>query len=152
MSPFRSTPIKGIRLMKIAVASQNRQQVTGHAGQCRRFWIVEIADQAVVGRVLVELEREETFHATGGGLPPALQGIDRLIAGGMGPGLRQRLAARGIAAIVTAETDVDKAIAGVLAGTLTDDAAAHDAAAGCHEHGHEHEHQYGHGCGCGHRH
>ena len=87
--------------MKIAVASQNRQQVTGHAGQCRRFWIVEIADQAVVGRVLVELEREETFHATGGGLPPALQGIDRLIAGGdvgaqligaaIGPGRGERL-------------------------------------------------------------
>lgn len=137
--------------MKIAVASQNRQQVTGHAGQCRRFWIVEIADQAVVGRALIELEREETFHATGGGgFPQALQGIDRLIAGGMGPGLRQRLAARGIAAIVTTETDVDKAIAGVLAGTLTDEAAAHDAAAGCHEHAHEHQHEPT--CGCGHRH
>ena len=130
--------------MKIALTSQNRKEVTGHAGQCRNFWIAELDERKVVSRSLVELERTETFHETGDGFPQALQGIDMLISGGMGPGLRQRLAARGIAAIVTTETDVERAIAGVLAGTLTDEAAAQAAAAGCHDHQHS--------CGCGHRH
>jgi len=130
--------------MKIAISSQNRKEVTGHAGQCRKFWIVELDQRKVVSRTLVEVEREETFHETGGGFPQALQGIDVLVSGGMGPGLRQRLAARGITAIVTTETDVEQAIAGVLAGTLTDEAAAQATTTGCHDHEHS--------CGCGHGH
>lgn len=130
--------------MKIALASQNHKQVTGHAGQCRNFWVVELGNQVVVSRSLVELEREQTFHETGGGFPAALQGVDMLVAGGMGPGLRQRLAARGITAVVTTETDIERAIAGVLAGTLTDEAATQAGAAGCHEREHA--------CGCGHSH
>jgi predicted Fe-Mo cluster-binding NifX family protein len=142
--PFQSTTIKGIRTMKIAITSQNRKEVTGHAGQCRNFWIVELEERKVANRTLVELGREETFHGTGSGFPPALQGVDVLVSGGMGPGLRQRLAARGITAIVTTETDVERAIAGVLAGTLTDEAAAQATTTGCHDHEHS--------CGCGHGH
>jgi predicted Fe-Mo cluster-binding NifX family protein len=142
--PFQSTTIKGNRTMKIAISSQNRKQITGHAGQCRNFWVVELDEGSVTNRTLVELGREETFHGTGSGFPQALQGIDVLVSGGMGPGLRQRLAARGITAIVTTETDVEQAIAGVLAGTLTDEAAAQATTTGCHDHEHS--------CGCGHGH
>lgn len=33
--------------MKIAIASQDRKTITGHAGQCRRFWIYEVPDNAL---------------------------------------------------------------------------------------------------------
>ena len=41
--------------MKIAVASQNRKQVTGHTGRCRKYWIYEVADGQVTDKVLLEL-------------------------------------------------------------------------------------------------
>lgn len=129
--------------MRIAFASQNRREITDHAGQCRRFWIVDVIDGIVVGRQLIELQREQTFHATGTGLPGGLEGIGVLVAGSMGPGLRQRLVAHGITAVVTAEKDIDGALARFIAGTLADEPAA----------GHPDSHgEDGHHCGCGHTH
>lgn len=137
--------------MKIAIASQNETQVTGHAGQCRNFWVVECAGSASVGRTLVRLERDRTFHATGGQAAPELAGIDALIAGGMGPGLVRRLAERSIRVFVTDETDIDRVVQAFLDGSLVETrpevaAAEHRQAAG---HG-EHDGGCGH-CGCAHR-
>ena len=36
--------------MKIAVTSQNRKTVTGHAGKCRKFWIYEVEGSAVISK------------------------------------------------------------------------------------------------------
>jgi predicted Fe-Mo cluster-binding NifX family protein len=71
--------------MKIAVTSQNRRDITGHAGRCRRFRVF---------------------------------GVDVLIAGGIGSGLQARLARKGIEAVVTTETDPDRAVALWLAHSL----------------------------------
>jgi len=30
--------------MKIAVTSQNRREITRHAGKCSKFWIYEVSD------------------------------------------------------------------------------------------------------------
>ena len=45
--------------MKIAVTSQNRKTITGHAGKCRKFWIYEIVDKKVVDNTLLELALEQ---------------------------------------------------------------------------------------------
>ncbi len=103
--------------MRIAVASQNRKAVTGHAGKCRRFWVYEIEELAVKGRNLLELPKEQSFHESHGG-PHPLDGVSVLITGGMGSGLQSRLRRRGIEALVTTETDPDRAVAAHLAGTL----------------------------------
>lgn len=104
--------------MKIAVTSQNYREVTGHAGRCRNFWIFEAEDGALTGRRLLELEKRHSFHDA---LPHAshpLDAVEVLITGGMGDGLRLRLARRGIEALVTTETDPERAAAAWLEGRL----------------------------------
>lgn len=144
--------------MKIAIASQNRKEVTAHAGQCRRFWVVDLGADANRARALVELEPGQTFHHSHSGGSHPLDGIDVLIAGGMGAGLRARLAAKGVRSIVTGETDLERVLAAFAAGTLADTPSApHDA---------HHDHHAGEGeargadgdhgggcgrCGCSHR-
>jgi predicted Fe-Mo cluster-binding NifX family protein len=96
--------------MKIAIASQNRKTVTGHAGKCRRFWIYEIADRRPTGRTMLELGIEQTFHESHGTQTHPLDDIDVLICGGMGSGLQRRLAGRNIVGLVTSETDPDQAV------------------------------------------
>lgn len=134
--------------MKIAIASQNRKEVTPHAGQCRRFWVLELAAGMPIKRDLVELDRDQTFHEGAHGAAHPLDGIDVLIAGGMGPGLRRRLAEKSIRTIVTGETDIDRVVASFLGGTLVDTPAVADTEG--------HDHGPGHGaggcgsCGCSH--
>lgn len=104
--------------MKIAVASQNRKTVTGHAGKCRKFWIYDVEGGAVAHKTLLELPREQSFHEHRGPDPHPLHGVQVLITGGMGEGLMRRLAGMGVKGIVTPETDPDQAVAAYLAGTL----------------------------------
>lgn len=128
--------------MKIAFTSQNRKDITGHAGQCRRFRIFELENEAVVSDAFVELAPDETFHASHHAWPSALEGVRVLVTGGMGPGLRHRLAALGVRAVVTSETSAERAIAALLAGKLQDEGLVAAAGGGCHDGG----------CGCGHGH
>jgi predicted Fe-Mo cluster-binding NifX family protein len=121
--------------MKIAVTSQNRKTITGHAGKCRKFWIYEVEDRAVKDRHLLELPIEQMFHGSPHGAPHPLDGVHALISGGMGAGMRNRLADKGIIAVATAETDPDRAVAAWLDGNLIElPPEAHD------EHSHDHDH------------
>lgn len=121
--------------MKIAVASQNRKTVTGHAGKCRKFWIYEIEHDAVSTRTLLELPIDQSFHASHG-QPHPLDDVQVLITGGMGMGLKNRLAQKSIVALSTSETDPDSAVKAWLNGTLDElPPEPH------HRHGHAHTHQ-----------
>jgi len=125
--------------MKIAVTSQDRNTITAHAGMCRRFWIYAVADGQQSGaKTLLELSKEQSLHERHGAGPHPLDAVDVLITGGMGSGLADRLAHRGIQALVTSETDPDRAIAAFVAGRLE------TLAAQCRE-GHGHHH-HDHGC------
>lgn len=66
--------------MKIAVASQNRKTVTGHAGKCRKFWIYGIDHDSVKGKTLLELPTDQSFHASHG-QPHPLDDVQVLITG-----------------------------------------------------------------------
>jgi predicted Fe-Mo cluster-binding NifX family protein len=127
---------------RIAVTSQNRKTITGHAGKCRKFWVYAVEGQAVWDKHLLELAIEQTFHESGHAAPHPLDGVNVLICGGMGQGLQSRLKQKGILAVATAETDPDRAVAAWLAGSLVE--LAPDA-----EHGHDHDHGQGHGHGHG---
>lgn len=120
--------------MKIAVASQNRKTVTGHAGKCRKFWIYDIDGSLVLDKALLELPLEQSFHESGHDAPHPLDDVNVLISGGMGQGLQFRLKQKGIQALATPETDPDRAVAAWLAGDLE------ELPAETHEHGH---HQHG---------
>ncbi len=122
--------------VKIAVTSQNRRTVTEHAGKCRKFWVYQIEQGQVAGRELLELPIEQSFHESSPQAPHPLDAVQALIAGGMGPGLQHRLAARGITALVTSETDPDQAVAAYLQGALK--VAASPCEQGSHQHHHHH--------------
>ena len=122
--------------MKIAVASQNRREVTGHTGRCRKFWIYEIEGDTVTNKQLLELPKEQCFHDTSPHDPSPLDQVQVLIAGGMGTGLVRRLEAREIKAINTNKKDPDQAIKDYLNGTLE------TVSPEPHEHGHRHAHKH----------
>ncbi len=125
--------------MKIAVTSQNRKTITGHAGKCRKFWIYDVVGHTVIARSLLELPLEQSFHESHG-QPHPLDDANVLICGGMGQGLVQRLKAKGIEGLVTTETDPDCAVDAYLKGTLPLGAPeAHDYG---HDHHHDHHHHH----------
>lgn len=124
--------------MKIAVASQNRKTVTGHAGKCRKFWVYETDGAQVLDKTLLELPLDQSFHASHG-QPHPLDDVHVLICGGMGQGLVNRLQARGIQGLITTETDPDRVIEAYLAGTLPlGELESHGE-----DHDHHHEHHHG---------
>ncbi len=114
--------------MKIAVTSQNKREVTGHAGKCRKFWIYETEN--IGEKILLELPKEQCFHESSPHAPHPLDDVQVLITGGMGAGLIRRLEVKGIEGIVTSEKSPDKAVAAYLDGSLERLAP--------HEHGHAH--------------
>lgn len=104
--------------MKIAVTSQNRKTVTGHAGKCRKFWIYHTENAEIVDKRLLELPIEQCFHESGHNAPHPLDEVNVLISGGMGDSLQQRLKQKGIIAVSTAETNLDHAVLAWLNDTL----------------------------------
>lgn len=104
--------------MKIAVTSQNRREVTQHAGRCRKYWIYEIEDKQIMGKRILELPLEQSFHESAAHEPHPLDIASVLISGSMGQGMYLRLASKGIIGIVTDEKDPDTAVKAYLAGRL----------------------------------
>ena len=95
----------------IAVCSQNRKTVTGHAGKCRKFWVYRIQDGQVAGKTLLELPIEQSLHESPADQPHPLDGVHALIAGSMGDGMKQRLIRNGIRGLVTDMQDPDEVVA-----------------------------------------
>ena len=134
--------------MKIAVTSQNRKAITGHAGKCRKFWLYDVDGQQVRNKQLVELTLTQSFHEVAhAGMatpnPHPLDGVSLLIAGGMGRGLQNRLKHQGIQAVATSESDPDRAVAAWLAGTLAEiEAESHEGGDHAHHHHDDDEAQH----------
>ena len=99
---------------KIAVTSQNRKTVTEHAGKCRKFWVYEIKAGAVVGKQLLELLKDQSLHETAPGEAHPLDEVSVLLTTGFGAGLQQRLARKGIEAMMTEEKTPDAAVEAFL--------------------------------------
>jgi len=105
--------------MKIAVASRDFLRVTGHAGKARRWLIFEAGPGGAATRPKrVELGLREVFHHADGGTPHPLDGVAAVIAASCGGGFLRKMARRGIAAAMTAETEPAKAVAAFLEGRL----------------------------------
>ncbi|MDQ5909231.1 MAG: hypothetical protein QG599_1326 [Pseudomonadota bacterium] len=124
--------------MKIAVTSQNRRTITEHAGKCRKFWIYDVDQGQTTGRELLELPLEQSFHESSPHDPHPLDDVQVLISASMGPGLRQRLMAKGITVLMTPETDPDVAVAAYLQGTLISGPGSCDHGPDDHDHHHHH--------------
>lgn len=100
--------------MKIAVTSQNRKSVTGHAGRCRKFWIFDIDNGQIVDRKLLELPPSGAFYDSSPDEPHPLDNVNLLITAGMGQGLVNRLQQKGIESLVSEESDPERAVLNYL--------------------------------------
>lgn len=127
---------------RIAVASQNRRTVTGHAGRCRRFRVYDAASRALIGDI--ELSPEQVLHGHTLDAAHPLAQVQVLIAAGIGDGLARRLQRAGIASYSSDADDPARAVADYLdgrppavfphAGGICDHTGAGDG----HGHGHHH--------------
>ncbi len=137
----RETAGKNGRL-RIALCSQNRKTLTGHAGKCRKFWIYTVYDGIVQERELLELPLEQALHSTADSDAHPLDGVDVLIAGSMGSGLQARLRARGVLPRISDLSELDAAVAAFLSGDMpapnqdAEAVAAPRRGGGCSGHGH----------------
>ncbi len=104
----------------VAFTTQNRRTITGHAGMCRNFMRFRLAEGAISHLPPLALSMEQRLREAPGAAPHPLDGVDLLITGGMGAGLREKLTRRGIASLVTAESDPLRALALLAQGKLTD--------------------------------
>ncbi|HLO76808.1 MAG TPA: NifB/NifX family molybdenum-iron cluster-binding protein [Magnetospirillum sp.] len=106
--------------MRIAVASSDFTKVAGHAGRARKWLIFTVAeDGAVAAPERLELAADNVFHYAEDGRPHPLDGVDAVIAQSAGEGFLRNMEKRGIRPVLTAEDDPRKAVADLLAETLT---------------------------------
>jgi len=111
--------------MKIGVTSQNFRTITGHAGKTRRFLIYTPGDDgSPVETDRLDLPKEMSMHEFRGATHP-LDELDVLITGGCGEGFVRRMAAKGVQAIATSETDPVRAVTMLLAGESLPPAEPH---------------------------
>jgi len=111
--------------MKIAVATRDWQQVSGHAGKARCWLVYDLAAH-VGGAPLpapsrVELAADEVFHHFTDDRPHPLDGIAIAVAGSAGDGFIRHMAKRGAEVLLTGETDPAAAITAILAGEALPD-------------------------------
>lgn len=105
--------------MRIAVASQNFRTITPHAGVTRRFLVYEaVPGQPLREAARLDLPRQLAMREVARTAPHPLDAVDVVLVGSAGPGFLRRMEERGIAAVVTSETDPLGAVAHYLAGTL----------------------------------
>lgn len=119
--------------MKIAVATDDGINVAGHTGRCQGFVIFEIADG--IATRLEYRPNAFTAHARGecagdhapgaqpghhshGPLLEAIGDCSALVSRGMGPRLKNDLAARGIDALVTRSPQVEQTAEEFASGRL----------------------------------
>ncbi len=105
--------------MRIAVSSQNFREVTGHAGQARRFIVYDVdATARVTEAGRLDLPADMAMHGFDGPRPHPLDGMDVLITAGAGEGFIDGLARRGVRVLTTSEKDPETAVHAFLAGCL----------------------------------
>jgi predicted Fe-Mo cluster-binding NifX family protein len=117
--------------MKIAVATNDQQRVTGHIGRCRSFMVFELENGAILNKEV----RDNTFtshgskeahdhnHGEGAGhhhtrLIEGLRDCAYLISSGGGWRVVEDLKANNITTLFTDETLIDNAVMKFLKGEL----------------------------------
>jgi predicted Fe-Mo cluster-binding NifX family protein len=131
-------------LTKIAISSQNKRTITGHAGKCHHFYIYTIDENGNFEKESLTLEKgnalHDSFHGDGNPKNPIFE-MDIFLTESIGQGAIQKLTGYGVRTHIIKETDPDTAIKKLIEGTLQAYASTP------HEHNHNHDHQHGEG-GC----
>lgn len=106
--------------MKIAIATKDFKEVSGHAGQTRQ-WLVYDLSRHRSGQLLpaprqVELAKDEVLHVFEDDRPHPLDGVDIVVAASAGDGFIRHMKKRGTEVLLTGENDPAVAITRIVAG------------------------------------
>jgi len=126
--------------MKIALVSDNGENVSQHFGRARYYVVVSVENGREVNREVRDKlghshfvsephDEEQGQHGFGpeaqhrhGRMIEAISDCEALVAGGMGAGARESLEARGIHPILTDVVSIDDAVKAYVEGRLEDHA------------------------------
>lgn len=120
--------------MKIAIPYENGK-VNPHFGQSREFVIFEADGKEIKGQKVINGESFSHNHEGLAGILKA-EGVDVVIAGGIGYGMITALQEYGLQVVTGASGDARKAAEDYLNGRLVTDGQV--CGCGGHEHGHGH--------------
>ncbi|HEX6733403.1 MAG TPA: hypothetical protein VF096_01205 [Azonexus sp.] len=111
--------------MKIAIATKQFREVSGHAGQCRHWLLYDLsahrAGQLLPAPQPVELQREEVLHTFADDRVHPLDGIDLAVVASAGDGFIRHMKKRGCDVLLTGESDPATAITRIVAGEALPD-------------------------------
>jgi len=116
-------------MIKIGIASDDGKNISAHFGRTMGFVIFSIDNNKIISKEYKPntftghargIEGHSNMSSTHSSIIEALKDCKAVISNGMGRRIYEDLRAAGIEAIITTETDVDKAIELYLAGSLKD--------------------------------
>lgn len=111
--------------MKIAIATQDFSEVSGHAGQTRQWLVYDLsnhrANQLLPAPQRVDLAKEQVLHIFEDNAPHPLDGIDIVVCASAGEGFIRHMKKRGAEVLLTGESDPALAITRILAGEALPD-------------------------------
>lgn len=111
--------------MKIAIATKNHLEVSGHAGQCRHWLVYDLSqhqsNQLLPAPAFVELDKTEILHSFADDRAHPLDGIDLIVCASAGDGFIRHMKKRGCEVLRTGETDPALTITRILAGEALSD-------------------------------
>lgn len=108
--------------MKIAIATDDFEKVSGHAGQATRWLLYDCHPGAGLGVARqVMLDKPQVFHHWNDSGPHPLDGVEVIVARSAGDGFLRRMQKRGVDVLLTSEPLADAALLRVLAGEALPD-------------------------------
>ena len=111
--------------MKIAIATKDFTEVSGHAGQTRQWLVYDLsnhrANQLLPAPRRVDLAKEQVLHIFEDNAPHPLDGIDIVVCASAGEGFIRHMKKRGAEVLLTGESDPALAITRILAGEALPD-------------------------------
>ena len=111
--------------MKIAIATKDFTEVSGHAGQARQWLLYDLSEHRA-NRLLpaperINLDRQQVLHTFEDNASHPLDGIDLVVCGSAGDGFIRHMKKRGAEVLITGESDPALAITRILAGEALPD-------------------------------
>ncbi len=125
---------------KIAITSNKKGTIIGHAGKCAFYYIYTIDSEGNFKKDSLELEKGKRLHDSldEEGSENPIFDMNMILTHGIGQGAVEKLAAKSVKAYIIQETDPDTAINKLIEGTLKAYVSDNQ-----HNNGHDHA-----GCNC----
>lgn len=111
--------------MKIAIATKDFAEVSGHAGQTRQWLLYDLthhhSSRLLPAPRRIDLAKEQVLHVFEDDGPHPLDGVDVVVTASAGDGFIRHMRKRGADVLLTGETDPAVAITRILAGEALPD-------------------------------